>query len=113
MREILDRSFDFSIRAVELINYLNMENRPFPLGERFLFCAAGIGIAVRLMQESETQAYSDRITQALAYLEEVEYLLEIMAKTGYLNEKQSQTVTEDCHRLEALIKEHLQIDTAS
>ena len=34
-----------------------------------------------------------------------EYLLEIMAKTGYLTEKQSQPIIDDCRSLKALITE--------
>lgn len=108
MQEILDKSFDFSIRALEMINYLNMENKPFALSERFLSCAVGIGMAVRLMRETGNQSFSDKGRQALTYLMEVEYLLEIMVKTGYLSEKQSQPMTDDCRRLEALITEQLQ-----
>jgi four helix bundle protein len=108
MQEILDKSFDFSIRAMEMINYLKMENKPFPLSERFLSCATGIGMAVRLMFETGNQPFSDKGRQAFAYLLEVEYLLEVMVKTGYLSEKQSQPMKDDCRRLKALITEQLQ-----
>lgn len=112
MKEILEKSFDLSIRAIELVNYLDTENRPFPLSGRFLECATGIGLAMRLVPISRKRSASDRASQALAYLTEVEYLLELMVKTGYLNEKQSQPMKNDCRGLGSLITERLQCDLA-
>ncbi len=112
MKEILEKSFDFSVRALELINYLKTENRPFPLAERFLSRAADIGITVRLIRGTGKQSFSDRYKQALNYLLEAEYLLEIMVKTGYLSEKQSRPMMDDCHGLAALITAQLQTDAA-
>lgn len=112
MKEILERSFDLSIRAIELVNYLDTENRPFPLRERFLECATGIGMEMRLITISGKQAATERARQALAYLSELEYLLELMVKTGYLNEKQSQPMKNDCRGLGFLITEWLQCDMA-
>lgn len=107
MKQALEQSFDFSIRAMELIKYLDKENKPFPLYERFLACAAGVGITLRLVQICGKKAVVD-CKQALSYVVEVEYLLEIMAKTGFLQEKQSQPIIEDCRVLKALIMDLLE-----
>lgn len=104
MNQILEKSFDFSIRAVELIKYLDNEKKSFPLYERFLVCATGIGISQRLLQTAGKKSVEDR-SQAFSYVVEAEYLLEIMAKTGYLTEKQSQPIIDDCRSLKALISE--------
>lgn len=102
MNQILEKSFDFSIRAIELVKYLDKEKKPFPLYERFLTCATGIGITQRLLQTAGKKSVKDSI-QALSYATEAEYLLEIMAKTGYLTEKQSQPIIDACRSLKALI----------
>lgn len=102
MNQILEKSFDFSIRAVELIKYLDKEKKPFPLYERFLVCATGIGITLRLLQTVGKKPVKDRL-QAFFYVNEVEYLIEIMVKTGYLTQKQSQPIMDDCRSLKALI----------
>lgn len=106
MNQILEKSFDFSIRAVELIKYLDKEKKSFPLYERFLACATGVGITLRLLQTAGEKPVKDR-SQAFSYAVEAEYLLEIMAKTGYLTEKQSQPIIDDCRSLKALIAEFL------
>ena len=104
MDQVLEKSFDFSIRAVELIKYLDKEKKPFPLYERFLICAMGIGITQRLVKKTDNQSIEDS-KQILSYVVEVEYLLEIMAKTGFLQEKQSQPILDDCRALKALIEQ--------
>ncbi|MBP7177289.1 MAG: four helix bundle protein [Deltaproteobacteria bacterium] len=104
MNQILEKSFDFSIRAVELIKYLDEEKKAFPLYERFLACATAIGITQRLLLSAGKQTVKDS-TKAFSYVVEAEYLLEIMAKTGYLTEKQSQPIIDDCRSLKALITE--------
>ncbi len=104
MNQVLEKSFDFSIRAVELIKYLDREKRPFPLYERFLICATGIGITLRLVQMNGKKSLPD-IRQAFCHVTETEYLLEVMAKTGYLQEKQSRPILDDCRALKVFIAE--------
>ncbi len=108
MKQLLGKCFDFSIRAIELIRYLNEENKPFPLCERFLTCATGIGISLRCgLMTDEGSART--ITEALTATIEAEYLLELMVKTGYLQEKQSQPIINDCRALKDAIAKHHQI----
>ncbi|NPV93326.1 MAG: four helix bundle protein [Firmicutes bacterium] len=107
MKPVLESSFDFSIRAMELIKYLEEEKKPFPLYERFLTCAMGMGIYLRLAQTTGRKSAGDS-RQALLYAVEAEYLLEIMAKTGYLQEKQSHPILDDCRALKAAIAELFQ-----
>ncbi len=106
MKQLLGKSYDFSIRAIELIRYLNEENKPFPLCERFLICATGIGISLRyeLMTGKRIFRYK---SEALAAVIEAEYLLELMVKTGYLQEMQSLPILNDCRSLKDAIVKHL------
>lgn len=102
MKLVLDKSFDFSIRIIELAKYLDEEKKPFPLCERLLACATGIGVLLRLA-ESTGRGFAENGRQALAYAVEAEYLLESMAKTGYLTEKQSLPIIGDCRELKKQI----------
>lgn len=104
MNQLLDNSFDFSIRAMELISYLNEEKKPFLMSERFLRCATGIGVSLRLGKSTDTRAFGE----ALAYAVETEYLLETMVITGYLQKKQSQPIIDDCRALKDAIVELIQ-----
>ena len=106
MTQILEDSFDFSIRAIELVRYLNEEKKLFPLSERFLLCATGIGISLRVAQLLSGKSFGDDC-QALSYAVEVEYLLETMVATGCLQEKQSQPIIDDCHALKDAIAKYI------
>ncbi len=107
MKQILEGSFDFSVRAIELVRYLNEEKKSFPLCERFLKCATGIGISLRIAQLTDGKSFGYG-SLALSYAVEAEYLLEIMVITGCLQEKQSQPIIDDCHVLKDAIAKYIQ-----
>lgn len=102
MDHLQDKSFDFSIRIMEMAKYLEEEKKPFPLIDRLLACAAGIGINLRLAALDGRRA-ADSFGQALSCAVEAEYLLEAMVKTSCLTEKQSTTVINDCREIKTLI----------
>lgn len=98
MNELMLKAFDFGIRIIELANYLAEEKKLFPLITRLLECGTGIGVSLRVsdrfpksMQENCMQAYKLAL--------EAEYLLELMAKTGFINENQSKPILNDCRHI--------------
>lgn len=99
MKELLEKSFDFSIRITELIKYLEREKKYFPLRERLLECAAGAGVCIR---QSAGGPSPQRIQMALDYLSELGYLLELLERTEYLTERQGARILEDCRSLGAM-----------
>lgn len=106
MKDLIAKSFDFSIRIVELANYLTEENKQFPLIGCLLECGTGIGICLRIsdefpknIQESYGQAY--RLSM------ETEYMLELLVKTGFVNEIQIKPILSDCRFLKAGIEKQL------
>lgn len=102
MDQILNKSFDFSIRSIELVKYLDEEKRPFPLCGWLLSCATEMGISLRLAGLTDPESV-DTVRQALHCAVEAEYLLEIMVKTGCLREKQNLPILSDCRALKELI----------
>jgi four helix bundle protein len=98
MKELLLKTFDFGIRVTELSNYLDEEKKRFPLMNRLLECGTGICVCMRI---SETQQKSRSEHYAVAYklVVETEYLLELMAKTGFLTEPQSKPILADCESI--------------
>lgn len=106
MKDLIARSFDFSIRIIEITNYLAEEQKQFPLVGRLLECGTGIGICLCIskelaknLQESYAQAYKLSL--------ETEYLLELLVKTGYINEIQSKPILADCRFLKDEIGKQL------
>lgn len=100
----MEKSFDFSIRLIELAKYLRDENKEFPLTERLLICGIGIGVDLRIASGCMGKEKTARMAQAVAYAAECEYLLELMVKTGYLAEQQSRFVLEECAEIIKLLE---------
>jgi len=95
MNELLVKAFDFGIRIVELAKYLEEEKRQFPLITRMLECGSGICVSLRISNEA-TKNSEENLAQAYKLSMETEYLLELLVKTGFINENQSIPMLTDC-----------------
>jgi len=103
IKELLTKTFDFSIRIIELSNYLEEEKKQFPLILRLLECGSGIGINLRISKDY-SKYRTECAEKAYKLSLETEYLLELLIKTGYLHERQGVHLLKDCH----LIKEEIE-----
>jgi four helix bundle protein len=98
MKDLLAKSFDFSVRIVELANYLKEENKQFPLMDCLLECGTGIGICLRISDEF-TKNLQENYGQAYRLSLETEYMLELLVKIGFVNEIQIKPILTDCRFL--------------
>lgn len=98
MEEILLKTLDFGIRVVELSNYLEDENRKFPLINRLLECGVGIGICMRL-SKGMPQYHRENCIKAYKLALEAEFLFGLMVKTGVISEHQSRPILFDCRSI--------------
>jgi len=103
MSALLDKAFDFSIRSIELVNYLEEERRPFPLATRFLECSVEACVCLR-MSHYVPKSASDYRPQALKLTLEAECLLELMVKTGCMSDMQSVPILTECTFLKDELK---------
>ncbi|MEA4925985.1 MAG: hypothetical protein VB084_11815 [Syntrophomonadaceae bacterium] len=106
MDQFLNKSFDFSIRIMELAKYLDEERKLYPSKQSVAYLcgrnrskSTGFGIYPRGADEWYRQALSCAV--------ESEYLLETMVKMDCLQEKQSVPILSDCRSLKELIAEQL------
>ena len=103
MSALLDTAFDFSIRSIELVKYLEEEKRQFLLSERLMECAEGICVSLRMAQYMPRSA-SEYGAQALKLALEAECLLELMVKTGCMSDMQSTPILAECRFLKDELK---------
>lgn len=106
MKDLVAKSFDFSIRIVELANYLEEEHKQYPLIDRLVECGTGIGFCMRLSNET-AKKLQDSYAQAYRLSLETEYLLELLAKTGFVSELQTKPILTDCRLLKEGIEKQL------
>ena len=98
MKDLIAKGFDFSIRIIEIANYLTEEHKKFPLVSRMLECGTGIGICLCIANEF-TKNHQEIYSQAYRLSLETEYMLELLVKTGFLNEIQIKPILADCRFL--------------
>lgn len=106
MNELLIKAFDFSIRIIELANYLDEEKKLFPLTARLLECETGIGVCLRV-SNNFPKSLQENCMQAYKLALETEYLLELMVKTGFIRENQSKPILTECRVIKDEIKKQL------
>ena len=100
MADYLSRSFDFGVRIVQLARWLKEEGKEFPLTERLLECGTGVGISLRA-----AKVLKDRecFVRAIWQAEEVQFLLELMVKTNFVTQLQSEPLLTECKAILAEI----------
>jgi len=98
MKDLIAKGFDFSIRIIEIANYLEDENKHFPLVSRMIECGTGIGFCISTSGEF-SENLKESYEKAYRLLLETEYLLILLVKTGFINVIQSKPILSDCRFL--------------
>lgn len=93
--DIPNCAYDLSVRIAEAVRYLKEIHSDLPLTDKLLECGIKIGISAR---EGDFKNTADNIRQ-------VDYILEMAARSGYLSERQSLPIRNKCAELLAAIKE--------
>ena len=82
------RAYDFSVRVTECVRYLKSDRKSFPLCDKLLDCGIAAGLAVRT---GKHKAAAEMVTQ-------VDYILEMAARSGYLTEVQTREIRADAKK---------------
>ncbi len=101
---ILDKSFDFAVRIVNLNKYLVSEKKEFVLSKQVLRSGTSIGALVREAQQAESNAdFIHKLSIALKEANETEYWLLLLNKTEYLPDNQFKSLHADIEELLKLL----------
>jgi four helix bundle protein len=102
--KILDLSLDFAVRIVRLYQFLCDEKREFVLSKQLLRSGTGIGANVREAVYGQSKNdFIAKMSIALKEASETKYWLELLHRTGYLDEKQYMSIKTDCSSLAKII----------
>ena len=101
---IQEKSFAFAIRIVKLYQYLCEEKKEFVLSKQIVRCGTSIGANV----EEAIGGHSDKdflFKIGIAYKEtrETIFWIRLLSATGYLDEKQSQSLLADSEELRKIL----------
>jgi len=101
---ILDKSFDFSVRIVNLYKYLCSEKKEYIMSKQLLRCGTSIGANAN--EAANGQSSRDFLAKMyIAYKEasETEYWLRLLLRTGYLTKKQGESILSDCVEIKKIL----------
>ena len=103
---IKNKSIDFAVRIVNLVKFL-VKHIPYaeqPLCTQLLKSGTSIGANVRESEHAEsTEDFIHKLKVALKEANETEYWLELSYRCEYINQRQYDSLRNDCGELNRLL----------
>ena len=101
---IVDKSFRFAIRIVNLYKYLRTEKEEYVLSKQLLRCGTSIGANVAEAQNAQSTAdFCAKLSIALKEASETKYWLRLLNETDYLKNAQFESIYADSVEIEKLL----------
>ena len=99
-----NKSMDFSIRMVELCQKLSDEKHEYVMSKQVLRSGTSIGANVREAKRAQSRPdFYSKLTISLKEADETQYWLELLRRTGYVNEETFKSYNSDCEELIRLL----------
>ena len=97
---ILDKSFDFSVRIVNLKKYLNKEKQEHIMSNQLVRSGTSIGANVTEADQAQSKAdFISKMGIANKEAHETRYWLRLLHKTDYINDEEFSSIIADCQEL--------------
>ena len=97
---IVDKSFDFAVRIVNLSKYLVEQQKEYVLSKQLLRSGTSIGANVFEAQRGQTKAdFTAKMCIALKEANETDYWLKLLHRTEYMTEAQYTSIYEDMQEI--------------
>ena len=101
---LLEKSYSFALRIVNLCRYLNEEKQEFVLSKQVLFSGTSIGASIEEAQQGEDRAdFSSKLSAANKFAFKTNFWLRLLRDGEFLSEKQVESLLEDCDELQRLL----------
>ena len=98
--EIVEKSFDFAVRIVNLYKYMAREHKEFVLSKQLLRCGTSIGANISEAQRGQSKAdFSAKMNIALKEANETCYWIKLLYQTDYLTNAQYESIFADAEAL--------------
>lgn len=99
-----EKSFQFSIRIVNLYKHLLAEYKEYVLSKQVLRSGTSIGANIAEAKQSQSDLdFVSKLSIALKETVESIYWLELLSATNYLTEPQADSLIADCNELKAML----------
>ena len=101
---LLEKSYKFALRIVKLSQYLNDEKHEFVLSKKILDSGTAIGVLIEEAQQGENRTdFLQKYSVANKEAFKTNFWLRLLRDSGFLSEKQSQSLVDDCEELRKML----------
>lgn len=101
---IVDKSFKFAIRIINLYKYLCEEKKEFVLSKQLLRSGTSIGANVKeAIQGQSKKDFLSKMNISLKEASETEYWIELLIATNYLSDRDGNSVLGDCVEIKKIL----------
>ena len=101
---IYEKSFEFSVRIVNLAKHLRLCKKEFTLSRQILRCGTSIGANIAEAQRGQSRAeFAAKMTISLKEANETQYWLCLLYRTKYINDKEFNSLNKDLHEILSLL----------
>ncbi|MDE6797665.1 MAG: four helix bundle protein, partial [Ruminococcus sp.] len=101
---VVDKSKKFAVRIIRLYQYMGSEKKEYILSKQLLRSGTSIGANIKEAIRGQSKAdFIAKMSIALKEASESEYWLELLHETDYLNNKQYESIYNDCQELIKLL----------
>jgi len=101
---ILDKSFDFAVRIVNLYKLLTAEKKEFVLSKQLVRSGTSIGANVsEAVRAQSTSDFVAKLSIALKEANETDYWLRLLYKTEYLTAKEYDSINNDVNEIVSIL----------
>ncbi|MGH2278595.1 four helix bundle protein [Aliarcobacter sp. ERUVET-7] len=101
---LVDKSFSFAVRIVNLYKYLCSDKKEFVLSKQLLRSGTSIGANISESQDAQsTNDFISKLSIALKEAKESKYWIELLKETEYLTKKESDSLVNDLIELIKLL----------
>ena len=101
---IENKSFNFSIRIVNLYKYLTVEKKEYVLSKQLLRSGTSIGANVAEAEQAQSKPdFVSKMNIALKETAETKYWIKLLQATNYLTNEAGSSILADCVELEKIL----------
>ena len=101
---VLDKSFAFSVRIVNVYKYMTEQKREYILSKQLLRCGTSIGANVAEAQRAQSKPdFISKMSIALKEAYEVDYWLRLLHATEYIEANAYKSMHDDNEELISLL----------
>lgn len=98
------KSYEFSVRIVNMVKYIKCSVKEYALTNQVLRSGTSIGALIREAEFAQSSSdFINKLSIALKECNETFYWLNLLRDTGFINDKEAESIIQDCNELTAIL----------